>query len=81
MKPGHVVYQIERHPLFPGGLWKWEAVVLSVEDHCVETEFKREPLSWLTELTKNLAHDHKTYWKIRIKNYRGPDGSFDVEPR
>ena len=69
LKIGDIVYTIERHKDIPGGEWKWKSVVTKIESNYIETEFERERLDWLEELTKKLAVHHRTYQKQFVKNY------------
>lgn len=81
LRPGDIVYQIERNGHIPGGSYRWKGKVLEVTDIYVYVEYSRDwSLDWLIELCKDLLPSHRTYAMMYERNYFGPNGDINIEP-
>jgi hypothetical protein len=81
LKIGDYVFQIEKHPEIPGGIWKWKAKVVAIESNYIETEYARDrSVEWLRAITNRLAPNHRTYNTGWCKNYYDPKGCINLEP-
>lgn len=80
IKVGDLVYTLEYHISIPGGMWKWDSIVTTVDTSYIETEYTRDwKLEWLTDLCKRLAPNHRTFSKQTVKNYFSPTGKINIE--